>query len=249
MVKVAKKAKKTSKTSRKDLKQPDQFIEATNKSTEWIVEYKTQLIAIVIGAFVLLGGIYFFQAQQNSQAITATTDLSASLKIFNATISKTKKSTDEKKVFATKKAKYEAAVQSFQAFLKKNKGARANTLAYLYLGHSQYYLGQFQAAQSSYGSFLQKVSKKDPMYFLGVEGLVRVQSALKKPQIGLAKLQTFKESGAEKLRPFALLRLAEYHQQQKNYKRARLYYKQLSKVKDLSPSLKTTAQRRLAVLP
>lgn len=249
VVKVAKKAKKSSKISRKELKQDDQFIEVTGKGVEVAGEYRNQIIVVVIGIFLLTAGIYLFRAQQTHRANALTEDIGKALKIYNGQIDKEKKSTDDVKYFATAKAKHEASVKAFTKLLKKHKGSTGANLVHLYLGHSYFGQKKYKKAREEYMNFLARVKEKDPMAFLGVEALARVQQALNNAKLGLSKLQSYKEQGAQKIKPFALMRLAEYYQRKKDYKQARVYYKQLSKSKDAPSKMKDTAERRLAVLP
>jgi tetratricopeptide (TPR) repeat protein len=249
VVKVAKKAKKKPKTSRKDLKGDDVFVETTKKSADWLNEYRVQLIAGCVAIFVLLSGAYFFQAHQKSQSNDLTTKLGKAMLVFDGEINKDKKSTDEKKYYPTRKVKYEAAVKAFTELLGQYKTHTGGALIQLYLGHSHFQVGQFKKAREQYMAFLKRIPAKDPMHYLGVESLARTQQALNKPKLGLSKLQSYKDKGAKSIRPFALMRLAEHYQNQKNYKQARLYYKQLSELKGIPSKLLEVAKRRLAVLP
>lgn len=249
MVKVAKKAKKTSKTSRKDLKGPDQFVEATTKGAEKVGEYRNHIIFGSLAVVILMGAVYFFQNYQASQQTTVTSALTKALKIYNAKISKTRKSSEDEPVFKTSKARYEAAVKAFDKAVKTVGNTNAGALSHLYLGHSHAHLGAYKKAVGHYETFLKRVSNKDPLYFLGLDGYAKALQALGKPKDGLARLQSYKDKGAKPLQPFALMRLAEYYQAKKDYKRARALYNELTKLKSASSDFKTTASRRLAVLP
>lgn len=264
MVKIAKKAKQTQKIDRKDLKKDDQFVEATNKSVEWIENNRQLIFGVIIGGIVLMAAGYGFNIYRAEQAGKATNQLSKALKSYQAQVSKTATSTDDKKVFKTEKAKYEASVKAFNGVLKTGT-SQASSLSLLFLANSEYRLGKYKDAQGHYEAFLRTVKADDPLYFLGVDGLAYALEGQKKVKESLKTLETYKTSGTKALKGFAILRLAQYYEQKQDAKNARKYYKDLQayiknyynnvpnakkrlKKNKALQSLKEIAKKRLAVL-
>lgn len=249
MVKVAKKAK-SRKPSRKDIKQPDQFIEATTKSAELLSTYRNPLILFVVAIFLVSLGLFGFNYYRKNQEAASSDQLTKALEHYKAEVKKDAKKDDKKddktKVYATSKEKYTVALKHLKKVADTYPNTRAGSFARLYMANCHFHLKQYAKAQPLYMAFLRKTSPSDPLYYVGANGLAYTLDALKKPKEGLKLLEEASNKGAPSSKAFALLRLAEYHHHRKDYKKARGYYKKLAK--DKSP-YQAEAKKRLAILP
>ncbi len=251
------------------MKGPDQFQEASSKGAEWLSENRVRVAAISAAIFVLALGVYLFNVMSNSAAYSVTTQLTKTLKVIEGKVDAKKKSdnsnntssTDETKTYKSAKAKYEAATKVISKQLKSHSRAKASAFLQLFLANSQYRLGQYKKAIASYKKFLARLNPKDPIYIMGVGGLLRAAEAAKQDKEGIDAITTFLSKGAKAYRPLMVMRLAEYYERKKGYKSARKYYKQLAETKSLQAlagtkklsvtmtQLQTQAKRRLALLP
>ena len=269
MVKIAKKKKKSTKLTRAEMKGPDQFQEASTKGAEWLSENRVQVAAACAAIFVLALGIYLFRVMSHGEAHAVTAELTKTLKIVEGKVESKKKNDnnnnntddDEVKTFKTSKDKYQAATKKISEQLKDHSGAKASAFLRLYLANSQYRLGKHKEAIESYQKFLKGLNAKDPIYIMGLSGLLRASEAAKQDKVGVDALTKFLTTGAKAFRPTAAMRLAEYYERKKDYKNAKKLYKQLSDTKSLKElsgekklsvtmtQLQTKAKQRLALLP
>ena len=158
MVKIAKKSRKRVKQSRKDMKQPDQFVEVTAKGAEWINNFRLQLLSVVGVLFLLALGVYLFYSISHNRAASVTGMLTETLKTYEGKIDKEAKAKDDSstdtKTFVTKKDKYEASVKTIQTQLKKYPSHQASIFLKLYLANSYFELGLYDKAIAQYQGFI-----------------------------------------------------------------------------------------------
>lgn len=273
MVKIAKKKKETEKISRKDIKEPDQFQEATTKSADWLSENRVQVAGAVLAVFILALGIYLFRVLSDGSAHAVTTELTKTLNIVEGKIEKEDKKKDatstdpantdeDTKTYASNKLKQEEAKKTIEQQLKAHAGKKGSLFLQLYLGHSQYQLGQYKEATESYRKFLRRLHANDSLYVLGLTSLLRAAEASKQDQEAMTALEKFIETTPNPFRPLAALRLAEYFERKKDTVRAKKYYQMLAETKTLQnlagekktlsqtlTEYQSTAKRRLALLP
>ena len=249
MVKVAKKAK-TRKQSRKDIKQPDQFVEVTSKSADWLTTYRTPLIGLVIAVFLIAIAVFSFIRFQVGQTELASSALEKALKVYSAEVTKNPPKVaagqEAPKTFPTLNKKYEASIKAFETLLKKYQKTQSGRMALLYLGNSYLQLKKYTKAEDFYKKFIKGLAVTDPLYYLGVNGLAYVLEAKGKGKEGIALLKELKNNGPKSNKAFVLMRLAEYYDYKKDSKKARAYYKELAKDKS---TYQTEAKKRLSVLP
>lgn len=253
VVKIAKQAKTRTKQSRKDMKQPDQFLEVTSKSAEWLKTHRNKIIITIAAIFLVSLGIYVVSLVSQNREKDVTERLSNILKIYNGKIETDEKkdkkdeiSEGDVKTFASKQQKYQTAIETIKSEMAKAPSTRSLKFMQLYLAHSHFQLDKYKEAMELYQKYIKGLSLTDPLYLLGAEGILQVNEAKKQGDKGITPLKEFAEKGVEALRPLALLRIAEYYQRQQNYAQARLHYEKLSK---LTSSHQNTARQRLAILP
>ncbi len=57
------------KLKRKDLKEPDQFLVASNEFLEFLTRHKSMLVSLLVGILVIAGGIFFIAQQKSSESL------------------------------------------------------------------------------------------------------------------------------------------------------------------------------------
>ncbi len=251
MVKVAKKAKKKNKQpARKDIKQPDQFIEVTTQGVDWVTKYRTPLIAFIIAILLISVAIYSFIRFQKHQNELASAALEKALKVYSAEVTKTPPKTtagrEAPKTFPTEEKKYAAALKAFQEILKKYPKTQPGRMSLLYLGNVYFHQKKYDKAAESYRNFIKMLASGDPLYYLGVNGLAYVLEAQGKGDEGAKLLEDLLKTGSKSNKIFVLMRLARYYDYKKDWKKARRFYEELAKEKS---TYQLEAKKRLAVLP
>ena len=250
MVRIAKKAKKSKKVSRKDLKEDDKFIQTAHQSIDILDKYKKELIGSVAAILLLATGFYGFSHVRGQNNRTASAELGKALKIYGAEVTKTEKKEDpldDSKTYKTEKEKYTAAAKAFEKILKNHASSKPAPFVHLYLANSYFQLQDYKKAKKHYEVFLAKTWDKDPLYYLGVNGLSQTLTALKSADKGVSQLSKFSKKGAKPFRTFALMGLAQHYEKKGDLKLARKFYGEISK-DDKSP-LKKDAKKRLERLP
>ncbi|MEM1008144.1 MAG: hypothetical protein AAGJ35_03990 [Myxococcota bacterium] len=254
MVKIAKKAKDKSHPTRKDMKQPDQFVEVGTKGLELANRYSYP-IAIGFGAAIAISFVgflivHFSQEKQRS----ATEALGEALATYEAKIVKPEQNNvqvknennEDLKTFPTRKARAQAAQKAFEQLQKKYPNSQAANFANLYLGHIAQERNQLKSAIAHYERYLKKQSTQDPLAFLGIDALAKALEKHKKAAEGISKLKRYAKKGKNTFRPFSIQQIAQYYEQKGDLKQATRYYKMLQKEKN--KSLQKEAEKRLTML-
>lgn len=247
MVKTANKSKSGSKPSRKELKQPDQFVEVGTQSLDWVHNHRHQILAGFVAVILISLGVFLFFYMQERSDKAATQALGEALKTYEAKISKDASTDGTEKTFKTEGEREKAAAAEFEKVTQAHGSSRAGAFAQLYLGHLYAKQKQFPKAQQAYEQFLRAFPPNDPVRFLGIDALAYVLSQTKKESESLEQLKRFGEEGAPIYRSFALMRLASHYEAKKDLKKALHFYGLVGQDK-LNAEYQKEAKKRAAIL-
>ncbi|MCB9638812.1 MAG: tetratricopeptide repeat protein [Myxococcales bacterium] len=247
MVKTANKSKSGSKPSRKEMKQPDQFVEVGTQSLDWVHNHRHQILAGIAAVLVISLGVFLFFYMQERGDRSATNALGEALKVYQAKISKDGDASGTEKTYKTEAARNKASLEAFEKLVQSHGASRSGAFASLYVGHIYAKQKDFTKAQAAYEKFIQSFPANDPLRFLGIDALAYVLSQSKKEKESIEQLKRFSEDGAPIFRSFALMRLAKHYEAQKDLKKAIHFYGLLSKDK-LNKEYQKEAKKRSAIL-
>ena len=159
--------------TQKELKQPDAFQRAGLEAESWI-HGKEKLVVGAVVALVALLAIYglvdFLGDRSEAKAQQALGGAIEPVTRRVATSPDAQALPGEEKPFATQKEKDEAIVASLSKFRSENPTGGASAMAALFMGQSQYRLGQFDEALKSYAAFLEHAAKDEPLRAVALEG-------------------------------------------------------------------------------
>mgnify|MGYP001372799185 CR=1 FL=1 len=247
MVKTANKPKSGSKPSRKELKQPDQFVEVGTQSLDWVHNHRHQILAGFIAIILISLGVFLFFYMQERNNKAATQALGEALKTYEAKISNEASSDSTEKTFKTEAERDKAATTEFEKVSQNYASSSAGAFAHLYLGHIYAKQKAFAKAQQAYEQFLRSFPPNDPVRFLGIDALSYVLAQTKKEAESLEQLKRFGEEGAPIYRSFALMRLASHYEAKKDLTKALHFYGLVGQDK-LNSEYQKEAKKRAAVL-
>jgi tetratricopeptide (TPR) repeat protein len=143
------------KLKRKDLKEPDQFLVASNEFLGFFTRNRTLLLSVLVGILVVSGG-YLFVAYQKS---------SSSLKMESLYFQMTQL------VEAEKGSAGEQLISKLKTLLEQFDAGDQKLRAQLLLGDTQYQYNFYDEALTSFQTVLDKVQPGTLSFFMAQSGL------------------------------------------------------------------------------
>jgi len=153
------------KLTRKQIKQPDEFIDKSEKLWDWAEENVNLLVLIIVGGILLLLLIRLGATGLSSRSDAPLDKLSEAISILEAPagIESAMSMPGMSRGYATEQEKYESAANSFQAIVDEYGGTRQGSIAILYLANSKEKLASYDEAISLYQDYLDsKIASLEP---------------------------------------------------------------------------------------
>ena len=161
-------------TTKQELRAPDAFQLYGAEASHWL-EKRQQYIGLALGV-ALAGGliaatVHYFSARGEEKA---SKQLGEALSVLERPVvtgvELQPAAEGQEPPFKSDKEKDEAIVKSLTDFRGAHKGSDAAAMAALPLGKAEYRLGNYDQALASFGDFLGKARKEDPLTVSAREG-------------------------------------------------------------------------------
>jgi len=143
------------KLKRKDLKEPDQFLMASNEFLDFITRNKSVLVSLLIGILVIVGGFFFVMQQKSSET----------LRMESLYFQMTQLAGDEKELAG------EQLISKLKSFLEQFEEGDQKSRARLLLADAQYQNKQYDNALSSFKMILDKAQLGTLNYYMAHSGM------------------------------------------------------------------------------
>jgi tetratricopeptide (TPR) repeat protein len=151
------------KLKRKDLKEPDQFLVASNEFLDFFIRNRPVLLSVVVGILVMVGG-YLFVTQHKS---------SESLKMESLYFQMTQLVEDEKEPAG------EQLISKLKSLLEQFDEGDQKLRAQLLLGDSQYQFKYYDDALSSFKIVSDNVRPESLNFYMAQSGLAYSYEGIK----------------------------------------------------------------------
>ena len=163
---------KTEKIRQRELRQPDTFQKAGTEASDWLAQ-RQKLIGLAAGVLIL-GGVGVAVASEMSKRgeEKASQALGQALTVLDRPVEGVEppQPGDTEPPFKSMKDRDEALVRSLGEFRQQHGGTRSAVTAALAEGKAQFRLGNYGAAQTSFGDFLKGAPQNDPLRADALEG-------------------------------------------------------------------------------
>ena len=151
------------KLKRKDLKEPDQFMVASNSSLNFLTRNKSIFISLLVGVLEIGGGFLFMTQQKKSETLEMET------LYFQMT----------QLVEGDKKLTGEPQISKLNSLLAQFEEGDQKSRAQLLLGGAQYQNKKYDDALSSFKIVLDKTQPGTLNYYMGQSGMAHSYEAKK----------------------------------------------------------------------
>ena len=143
------------KLKRKDLKEPDQFLVASNEFIDFLTRNRSMLLGLLVGILVIVGGFLFVNHQKSSKH----------LKMEMLYFQMTQLVGDEKEPAGT------PLISKLKALLEQFDDGEQKLRAQLLLGDVQYQNKNYDAALASFKLVLDRVQPGTINYYMAQTGI------------------------------------------------------------------------------
>lgn len=199
------------KLSRKELKQPDEFIQTGQTVFEWIGAHR-QLVVGAVAISLVLGlmlavGTWWVDRREAS----AAGELGSALEIASRPVIEdaTQAQAAGAPFFESEQARTEAYKAALEAVRKDHPGTESAAMAALQLGDLAYDAKDYDGAKAQYETFLKEAPSSNDYRFAAMEGLGLVATAQGDLEGAVKEYQRLVDEGNAFYTPFALVRLGE----------------------------------------
>jgi len=151
------------KLKRKDLKEPDQFLVASNEFLDFLTRKKSVLASLLVGILVLGGGFLFVTQQKSSET----------LKMESLYFQMTQLVEDEKELTG------EPLISKLNSFLEQFEEGDQKSRAQLLLGGTQYQNKKYDDALSTFKMVSDKTKPGTLTYYMVQSGMAHSYEAKK----------------------------------------------------------------------
>jgi tetratricopeptide (TPR) repeat protein len=246
----AEEAEKAAEAARAAVGIQDEFQARGFELVHWMQEHQ-KLVLSILGVVIVSGLAYGVAAAIGASRNTdASIALAEALDAWEAPIGEEADPSSPKDGprFADAAARTKAARDLFVKAADGHKGTGAGAIAQLYAGHAAMKLDEHDEAARRYRSFLDEVSKKDPLRYAGLSGLAHALEAKGDKAGAVAQLEALVDLPGSIEEDAALLDLGRLHAELGAPDKARSALTRLTKDFPES-SLVGRAEERLAALP
>lgn len=163
------------KQSRKELlKQEDVFINAASSGIDWVTTHRNQVIAAVVGVFVLIAGVIGAAELMQSRESSASERFMKAMQLLEAEVipeggEKKADPAANPPTFASEKERNEAARAAFQAVVDGGGPAGVVELARFMGADLAEKLGDKEGAEKAFTALAGSVERGDALYVLSSE--------------------------------------------------------------------------------
>jgi tetratricopeptide (TPR) repeat protein len=160
------------KISRKQMKQPDDFVSATEKLMEWAEENLLIVGGGVLLIIVVFLGANFVKGSVKKGSMKPANDLAAAMHVLDAEV-KTFGIDDGMPInplamitYSSEKEKYQAAIDKLEPVITNHKGSPEADMALLYLANSHEEIENYAKAADYYNQYANsELGKKRAVYY------------------------------------------------------------------------------------
>jgi tetratricopeptide (TPR) repeat protein len=164
------------RAERHHLKQ-DELVQGIDRATQWTLQNQKNILNVafvVVGAALLLGGLYVYRTRQ---AETAAALLTEALSQFHGAVGPSADTPANVPTFETNEERYRTALESFQKVGDEYSSYDAGRHARYYAGLCHAGLKDFDAAAEALSEL--RSGKRDLLYYLSSRALAGVKSSQK----------------------------------------------------------------------
>ena len=214
------------RSQRRDLKQ-DEFVSRLELTVRWFIQNRKiviNLVLLLVGAGLLLGGLYVHRARQTK---TASALLAEALDQYHGNVGTDTSNTGSGiPSYASQEQKYRTALESFQEISTNYSSYEPGRHATYYVALCHSALDQLDAAEASLT--LLRTGYRDLLYYLGSRSLAGVK-ARKQDYAGAAEIyRVLVDDAANPLpKDHLLFELAKAEERAGNVEQARQLYERM----------------------
>ncbi|MEW6374206.1 MAG: tetratricopeptide repeat protein [Thermodesulfobacteriota bacterium] len=226
------------KITKKKLKEPDQFLNLTQKAFLFITHHLKKIVAGGITVFVVLLAIFFFQRWEERKEEDAYRKLSLAVEIYQMVSSpyRERSSSDYKNILE----KFDEVIHLFPR-------TSSGKISFLYKGNIQLQLGEFEEAIKAYQTFLQKAGKEKLYRLFAMEGLGYAHEGKKDYEKALSAYQKIVKEGESFQSAGAYLNMGRCYEKLGKNKEALENYKSFLKLAQKS-QMTNAVLRKISIL-
>ncbi len=206
---------KVSLARKKELNEPDAFIDKSNQVAMFIQENKEKVFGAIVAVFLVIFAISGYTAFSKSRTSTAFLELSKDLKWYQGT-------TDKPAVRSLKEVK-----ERSDTFLNKYSGTVAGTLAKAKYAGIFYTEGDFNGAITLYEKLLKDVKNDTALKNTALSGLAYSYEALKKYDDALKYFQLIADGTSNVQKSDALFHLGIIYEQKGDTEKSRQAFEKI----------------------
>ena len=199
------------KLKRKDLKEPDQFLVASNEFLGFITRNKSVLISLLVGVLVIGGG-FLFMTQQKS---------SGSLRMESLYFQMTQLVEDEKGLTGG------ALISKLNSLLEQFEEGDQKLRAQLLLGGTQYQNKQYDDALASFKMVSDKTRPETLTYYMAHSGMAHSYEGKKDFSTAITHYKNIIDHPGESPLFYVHLGLARCYELTQDFKNALLILRQM----------------------
>lgn len=214
------------KITKKKLKEPDEFIDFTEKTFRFITNHPKQLAAGGGIVFVILLSIFLFSQWEKKNEEDAHREFGLVVENYQEVSSPYREGSP---------SEYKNLLEKFDEVIKKFPRTSWGKLSSLYKGNIHLRLGEFEEAIEAYQTFLQKGGKEKLFRLFAMEGLGYAHEGKKDYQKALNAYQETLETGGSFKMADAYLNIARCYEKLGKNKEAFENYKTFLKISPKSP--------------
>ncbi len=185
-------SKHADELTRKDMKAPDAFQTAAGKAAAWISGKQKAIVAVVVGALVVVAVVLGALSWMDSRTDTAGALLYRTLDDADGQISSVPLPGVIVPIFPSVEAQYRAVLGRADELRRTYPSTEAARTAALAAGAANLRLAAWDAAITDYESYLAKAGPDDSLSFLAIEGIARAKESKGDLAGALATLERLK---------------------------------------------------------
>ncbi|MFH1727443.1 MAG: tetratricopeptide repeat protein [Pseudomonadota bacterium] len=226
---------KYKKMSRKELKQPDEFVAATTSFLKKLEEYKRAIIIGVSLFFILFFGYFFYNEHKIKSQEKSALMFSEAIKLFDAPImDPNEEIQDEDKElpevsFNSNMEKFTQASAKFSDVYKKYSSYPYGKISLFYLGHSYYYLGDYEKALDYYLQFEKAFLKLKDIRNLVHDAIGHTYEAKGDIDNAISYYDKITMSDHDFLKDYSFYNLGRCYEQKQDLAKAKSFYEKGNK--------------------
>lgn len=229
---------RTKRITKKKLKEPDEFINTTEKAYLFVTHHLKKLVMGGMACFIILLAIFLFLRMEKGKDEEAYRKFSLAMEFYQRASSPYREAAP---------SEYKSILEKFDEVITKFPRTPSGKFAFLYKGNIHLRLSEFEEAIKAYQSFLDKAGKEKLYRLFAMEGLGYAYEGKKDDEKALQSYQKMLEMGESPRMGEAYLNLGRCYEKLGKNKEALENYKAFLKISPKS-SMTNTVLRKISLL-